>query len=82
MIFGISKTSVNGVLALLITVFTSVLAYQIPAALLTPSVSHTWLIITGALNLLCGILRAIVGYLQNDAPAAPVQMSSNIPASK
>ena len=71
MIFGISKSTINGVLALLITVLTAVLSYQVPAALLSPDLSHTWLIITAVCTLACGILRAIVGFLQNDSPTVP-----------
>ena len=79
MIFGISKSTINGVLALLITILTAVLTYQVPAALLTPSLSHTWLIITAVCTLVCGVLRAVVGFLQNDAPAPPPNLSSSIP---
>ncbi len=68
MIFGISKTTINGVLALLITILSSVMAYQVPSALMTPGASHTWLWVTAICNLICGILRAVVGFLQNDTP--------------
>lgn len=68
MIFGISKTTLNGVLALLITILTAVLAYQVPSALLTPQASHVWLIVTTICTFACGILRAVVGFLQNDTP--------------
>jgi hypothetical protein len=71
-IFGMSKTSINGVLILLIAILTSVLAYQIPAALLTPGMSHDWLWITAACNLIVAILRAVVGFLQGDAPISAV----------
>ena len=70
MIFGISKTTLNGILALLITILTALMTYQVPTALLTPQASHTWLVITAVANLACGILRAIVGFLQSDAPPA------------
>ena len=69
MIFGISKTTLNGVLALFITVLSSVMAYQVPSAMLSPGQQHTWLWITGICNLLCGVLRAVVGFLQTDSPS-------------
>jgi hypothetical protein len=71
MIFGISKTTINGVLALLITILSSVMAYQVPAAMLSPGQMHTWLWVTGICNLICGVLRAVVGLLQNDSPTLP-----------
>ena len=67
-IFGISKTTINGVLALLITILTTVLAFQVPTALMTPGQTHVWLWITSACGLTCGILRAVVGFLQGDTP--------------
>lgn len=66
MLFGISKTTLNGVLALLITLGTSLLAYQVPTALLSPQVQHVWMWVTAVTTLLLGILRAVVGFLQKD----------------
>jgi hypothetical protein len=66
-ILGMSKTSVNGVLALLITILSSLMAYQIPAALMNPNVNHIWLWVTAIANLITGILRALVGFLQADS---------------
>jgi hypothetical protein len=71
MIFGISKTTLNGILALLITILSSILSYQIPTALLNPQASRMWLIVTAVCTFLSGILRAIVGFMQNDAPPNP-----------
>ena len=68
MIFGISKTTLAGALSLISTIMMMLTAYQIPAALQTPQNVHTWLWVTSILTLLATILRAIVGYLQNDAP--------------
>ncbi len=70
-IFGISKTTINGVLALLITILSTVLAFQVPTALMTPNQTHVWLWITTACGLICGVLRAIVGFLQGDTPPIP-----------
>lgn len=70
MIFGISKTTINGILALLIVILTSILSYQVPAALLTPQASRTWLYVTAFCTFALGVLRAVVGFLQTDAPTA------------
>lgn len=64
----ISKTTINGVLALLIAALTSLLAFQVPSALMTPQQSHVWMWVTFVANLICAICRAIVGVLQNDSP--------------
>ena len=71
MIFGISTTTINGFLALLITILTAVLSYQVPTALLSPQASRTWLYITAVCTFALGILRAVVGMLQNDAVSTP-----------
>ena len=79
MIFGFSKTSVNGVLAFFIATFTSILAFQIPSAMLSPGQSHIWLWITLVGNGIVSVLRVWVGLLQNDSqpppppPAVPAQ---------
>jgi hypothetical protein len=71
MIFGISKTTINGILAFLIATLTSVLAYQVPAAMLSPGQSHIWLWVTLVGNGIVSVLRVWVGLLQGDAPAPP-----------
>lgn len=72
MIFGISKTTINGVLAFLIATFTTVLAFQIPSAMLSPGASHMWLWVTLVGNGVVAVLRVWVGLLQNDAPPPAV----------
>ena len=67
-ILGISKTTINGWLAFLITTLTTVAAFQIPTALQTPQESHIWLWVTLACNGALALLRAWVGMLQGDAP--------------
>ena len=62
MIFGVSKTTINGILAFLIVVFGALLSSGSP--LIGPKPT---LIIT----LLLGVLRAVVGFLQHDAPPNP-----------
>ena len=69
MIFGISKTTVNGVLALLITVGLALLASGSPLIGTTA---------TAVITLVLAVLRAVVGFLQTDA-APTVNTSSKIP---
>ena len=59
MIWGISKTSINGVLALLIVVGTALLAGGSP---LIGQTATLWI------TLALGVLRAVVGFLQGYAP--------------
>ncbi len=59
MIWGISKTSINGVLALLIVVGTALLASGSP---LIGQTATLWI------TLALGVLRTVVGFLQGDAP--------------
>lgn len=69
-ILGISKTSINGWLAFLITTLTTIVAFQIPAALQTPQESHIWLWVTLVCNAALALMRAWVGMLQGDTPPA------------
>jgi hypothetical protein len=66
-VLGVSKTTANGVLALLITIGTALLTYQIPVALATPQATHVWAYVTAGTTLVLGILRAVVGFLQGDS---------------
>lgn len=68
MIFGISKTTLAGVLSFLIATLTTLTAFQVPAAVMSPGASHTWLIVTVAANLVVALCRVWVGLLQGDAP--------------
>ena len=68
MIFGISKTTVNGVLALLITVGLALLASGSPLIGTTA---------TAVITLVLAVLRAVVGFLQTDA-VPTVNTSSKI----
>jgi hypothetical protein len=67
MIFGVSKTTINGILALAIVVLTNLTLVQLPS-IATPGASHVWLWVTFVASSVAGILRAVVGYLQNDTP--------------
>lgn len=75
MLFGISKSTINGVLALLLAIFGAVLTYQVPTALLNPQVSHAWLWVTASLTLASGVLRAVVGFLQVDPDTPPTPLA-------
>jgi hypothetical protein len=59
MILGISKTTINGALALLITIGLALLASGSPLVGAKA---------TAIITLILGVLRALVGFLQNDAP--------------
>lgn len=67
-IFGISKSTLAGILTGLIGTFTSVLGFQIPVALLNPQQTHTWLWITTGANLTVIILKVWLAVVTNDAP--------------
>jgi hypothetical protein len=60
MIFGISKTSINGALALLIVIGMALLVSG------SPLIGNT---VTLWITLILGVLRAVVGFTQGDAPA-------------
>ena len=62
MIFGVSKTTLNGILALLIAISLALLASGSP---LIGTQATLWL------TLILAVLRAVVGFLQTDAPEVP-----------
>jgi hypothetical protein len=70
MIFGISKTSIAGVLSFLMATLTALIAFQAPSALMTAGASHVWLIVTTVATLIVSLLRVWIGLLQGDAPTA------------
>lgn len=72
MLFGISKTSINGVLALLIVIATALLGSGSP---LIGQKATLWIM------LILGVLRAIVGMLQNDTPD-PVSKPAAVAAAR
>ncbi len=75
MIFGISKTSIEGWLSFLITTLTFVSGYQGLTAILNPQANHVWLIITVVATFLTGLFQVWVRQLQGDAPT-PAQVAS------
>ena len=64
-IFGISKTSINGVLAAIIGAAGPLTAYL--ATINSPKAATA----AGIITLLATIARVWVGLLQNDSPASP-----------
>jgi hypothetical protein len=62
------KSTIEGIVGALIAVFTAILAFQVPSALLTPQATHIWLWVTTGITLALAIARAVLGFLQNDAP--------------
>ena len=70
MIWGISKTTINGFLSFLIATLTTLTAFQVPAAL-TPGADRMWMYFTVGANLLVALCRVWVGLLQGDAPPNP-----------
>lgn len=69
MIWGVSKTTINGVLAFLIATLSMVTAYQVPSAMLSPGANHIWLYVTIGSNFIVALCRVWVGLLQGDSPA-------------
>lgn len=59
MLLGVSKTTINGILALLIAVGLALLSSGSP---LIGAQATLWI------TLAMAVLRALVGFLQNDAP--------------
>ena len=67
-VFGVSKSTLAGVLTGLIGTFSSILGFQVPMALLNPQQTHVWLWLTTGANLLVIILKVWLGVVTNDAP--------------
>lgn len=64
-----SKSTATGLVSTGIGLLATVLAYQVPQALLTPQVSHIWLWVTAAAQLLLLMGRAYLGAKTVDADA-------------
>jgi hypothetical protein len=67
-LLGVSKSTISGILTALIAICTSLLAYTIPATLLTPGTAHTVLWVNVVINVILIICKAVLGTLQGDAP--------------
>lgn len=70
MIFGISKTTIEGWMSFLITSLTFISGYQGFTAILNPQASHTWLIITVVATFLTGLFQVWLRQVQGDAPTS------------
>lgn len=70
-LLGASKTTISGILTALIAICTSLLAYTVPTALLTPGFSHMLLWINLGVNIVLIVCKAILGTIQGDAPTNP-----------
>jgi hypothetical protein len=64
---GISKSTLQGTLSMLIPIFISLGALQIPAAIATPQSTHYMMWISFVASTLAGILKQIVATGQGDA---------------
>ncbi len=70
MIFGISKTTVAGVLSFLIATLTTITAFQVPN-LTDPHANHLLGQIAIGCNIAVALCRVWIGLLQGDAPPNP-----------
>lgn len=66
------KTTAASILSALMVTLTTLVAFQAPAALLTPGASKTLLYVTTGATLLASLCRVWIGLLQNDAQPIPV----------
>jgi hypothetical protein len=78
MLFGISKTTIEGVLSFIITTMTFIAGYQGLTAVLNPAQSHIWLIVTVVSTFAVGLCQVWVRQLEGDAPAT----ATTAPAAK
>lgn len=67
MIFGISKTTLAGLLSFLTTTFTVITAMQVPVIFNT-NANHVWPYISTGATIGLALCRAWIGMLQGDAP--------------
>jgi hypothetical protein len=80
---GSWKTTTASILSALMVTLSTLVAFQTPAALLTPGASRILLYITTGATLLASLCRVWVGLLQNDAPPpasiAPITVTVPVP---
>ena len=83
MIFGVSKTTIEGILSLITTICLALTTIQIPANLQTTGTVHIWAWVTFILTVVFAISTAVVRFLQNDAPPAasiaPITVTVPVP---
>jgi hypothetical protein len=71
------KSTISGILTGLIGTLSSLMSYQVPAALLTPEQTHTWLWISVFCNLGCIIGKVWLGIITKNADAQSVANAIN-----
>ena len=70
-IFGISKSSIQGILSLIVVLGLQAGALQLPATLATPQSAHVLVWITFIATTVAGFAKAILAFTQGDAPNPP-----------
>ena len=75
-LFGISKTTIEGVFSFLITTLTFITGYQGFVSLMNPAQSKTWLIASAVATFVVGLLNLWLRMLQGDAPTTPPATSN------
>ena len=68
-LFGISKTTIEGVFSFLIMTLTFVSGYQGLTAILNPTQSHVWLVVCVVATFLTGLFQVWVRAIQGDGTA-------------
>lgn len=71
MIFGISKTTINGLLAAFIGMVGPLSGFLAALQAMHPAPDYTLAIVAAALTCAASVARAWVGLIQNDCPAPP-----------
>ena len=66
-LFGVSKSTIQGVLSLLIVVGLSLQTLQMPSALSTPNSSHILAWVTFAATTIVTVAKAVLAFTQGDA---------------
>ena len=64
---GVSKSTLQGTLSMLIPIFLSLGALQLPTALATPQSTHILLWVTFVAPVVAGILKQVLATTQGDA---------------
>lgn len=71
------KSTVSGILTGLIGTLSSIMAFQVPAALLNPQQARTWLYVTVGCNLGAIIAKVWLGVITNNADAGAAALALN-----
>lgn len=68
-LFGVSKTTIFGILMAVMGISVALQVIQLPADLATPGATHVWHWILFILTVLSAVSGVIVAVLSHDAPA-------------